>query len=133
MPALPPRSLATSSSLEPIYEAVTLQWHCSSKPRTTDGSAYPSQTSRLSVGVFLAQEPRKRTDAANSTIRNRRLINQSPHSLICTRTDSPLKRWRSVNPQHPSFAAARVEPAMRRGALKIETVTSLKSIFDFRH
>src|SRR5579864_5638352 len=49
------------------------------------------------------------------------------------RADSDLKSWRSVNPQHPGFGAAWVEPAMRGGALKIKTVAGFKPVLGFRH
>src|SRR6185436_9785215 len=42
-----------------------------------------------------------------------------------------LESRRRVDPQHPGLAAARVFPAMRRGALKIETVARLELVLLF--
>src|SRR5437660_4436454 len=72
--ALPPRNFATSSSLDPIYAADTLHWHCCSKPCTKVGSAYPSHTSRFSVGCFLPQETKSSAAAKNTAIRKHRFI-----------------------------------------------------------
>src|SRR3974390_1414356 len=63
-----------------MYDAATLHLHCSSKPFSNDGSAYPSQTSRFKVGVFFAHDPQTptSTQSANSQAHRLTIISSPP-------------------------------------------------------
>src|SRR5438552_17694090 len=53
------------------------------------------------------------------------------HSPVSAQWSMPLEGWRSIYPQQPSFAAARILPPMRRGTLEIKTITWFETVFLF--
>src|SRR5215469_10404677 len=66
-----------------MYDAATLHLHCSSKPFTNDGSAYPSHTSRFSDGSFFVHAPHSSTSPQSKDSRqNCLVINASPSVLF---------------------------------------------------
>src|ERR1700674_4840102 len=84
-------------------------------------------------GVCAALAPAERIAEIKSKLQSprRRLIVLDKHSPLSARWSIPLEGWRSIYPQQPSLAAARILPAMRHGTLKIETITWLQTIFLF--
>src|SRR5215472_6742743 len=68
---------------------------------------------------------------SEAEVSSRRPRKQRHRIATCRGATRPSERGRRIDPQNPCLGAARVFPAMRGGALKIQTVARLQMVAAF--